>query len=107
MKHGPIALVDENLPVVIVATKDSYHQKIISNIQEIKARKGKVIAVITARDQVIIDMADDIIEVPEADELIAPILSTIPLQLFAYYIGVAKGLDVDKPRNLAKSVTVE
>jgi glucosamine--fructose-6-phosphate aminotransferase (isomerizing) len=107
MKHGPIALVDENLPVVFVATKDSYHEKIISNIQEIKARKGKVIAIITEGDDVITKMADDVIEVPQADELLAPMLSVIPLQLLAYYIGVVKGLDVDKPRNLAKSVTVE
>lgn len=107
MKHGPIALVDENLPVVFVATRDSYHQKIVSNIQEIKARKGKVIAIITEGDEVIKDLADDVIEVPDADEIVAPLLSTIPLQLLAYYIGIAKGLDVDKPRNLAKSVTVE
>jgi glucosamine--fructose-6-phosphate aminotransferase (isomerizing) len=107
MKHGPIALVDEQLPVVFVATRDSYHEKIISNIQEIKARKGKVIAVITEGDDVITKMADDVIVVPAADELVAPMLSVIPLQLLAYYIGVAKGLDVDKPRNLAKSVTVE
>ena len=107
MKHGPIALVDENLPVIFVATKDSYHQKIVSNIQEIKARKGKVIAVITQGDEEIKKMADDVIEVPEADEIVAPILSTIPLQLLSYHIGVAKGYDVDKPRNLAKSVTVE
>ena len=107
MKHGPIALVDENLPVVFVATKDSYHEKIISNIQEIKARKGKVIAIITEGDDIIAKMADDVIVVPPADELVAPMLSVIPLQLLAYYIGIAKGLDVDKPRNLAKSVTVE
>jgi glucosamine--fructose-6-phosphate aminotransferase (isomerizing) len=107
MKHGPIALVDEALPVVFVATRDSYHEKIISNIQEIKARKGKVLAVISQGDDVIEKMADDCMRIPEADELIAPILSVIPLQLFAYYIGVAKGCDVDKPRNLAKSVTVE
>jgi glutamine---fructose-6-phosphate transaminase (isomerizing) len=107
MKHGPIALVDENLPVVFIATRDSYHEKIISNIQEIKARKGKVIAVITEGDDVITKMADDVIVVPAADELLAPMLSVIPMQLLAYYIGVAKGLDVDKPRNLAKSVTVE
>lgn len=107
MKHGPIALVQETLPVVFVATKDSYHEKIVSNIQEIKARKGKVIAVITESDEVIPKMADDIIKVPEADEIVAPVLSTIPMQLLAYYIGVAKGYDVDKPRNLAKSVTVE
>lgn len=107
MKHGPIALVDDSLPVVFVATKDSYHEKIVSNIQEIKARKGKVIAVITEGDETITELADDVIAVPEADEIVAPMLSTIPLQLLAYYIGVAKGLDVDKPRNLAKSVTVE
>jgi len=107
MKHGPIALVQETLPVVFVATKDSYHEKIVSNIQEIKARKGKVIAVITESDEIITKMADDVIKVPEADEIVAPVLSTIPMQLLAYYIGVAKGYDVDKPRNLAKSVTVE
>ncbi|MFI5155415.1 MAG: glutamine--fructose-6-phosphate transaminase (isomerizing) [Chitinophagales bacterium] len=107
MKHGPIALVEETLPVVFVATRDSYHEKIISNIQEIKARRGKVIAVISAGDEVISQMADDTMIVPEADELVAPMLSVIPLQLFAYHLGIAKGCDVDKPRNLAKSVTVE
>ncbi|WP_127130228.1 glutamine--fructose-6-phosphate transaminase (isomerizing) [Pseudoflavitalea rhizosphaerae] len=107
MKHGPIALVDETLPVVFVATKDSYHEKIVSNIQEIKARKGKVIAIVTEGDETITAMADDVIAVPEADEIVAPILSVVPLQLLAYYIGIAKDLDVDKPRNLAKSVTVE
>jgi glucosamine--fructose-6-phosphate aminotransferase (isomerizing) len=107
MKHGPIALVDENLPVVFVATKDSYYQKIVSNVQEIKARKGKVIAVATEADNVIPGMADDVMFVPDADEAIAPLLSVIPLQLLSYYTGLAKGLDVDKPRNLAKSVTVE
>jgi glucosamine--fructose-6-phosphate aminotransferase (isomerizing) len=107
MKHGPIALVDEQLPVVFVATRDSYHEKIVSNIQEIKARKGRVIAVISDGDSIIENMAEDLMRIPEADEIIAPILSVIPLQLLAYYIGVAKGYDVDKPRNLAKSVTVE
>jgi glucosamine--fructose-6-phosphate aminotransferase (isomerizing) len=107
MKHGPIALVDENLPVVFVATKDAYHAKIVSNIQEIKARKGKVIAIISEGDEVIPGMADDVFVVPPADEIIAPMISVIPLQLLSYYIGVAKGCDVDKPRNLAKSVTVE
>lgn len=107
MKHGPIALVDENLPVVFVATKDSYHEKIMSNMQEIKARKGKVIAVITEGDTITPTIADDIIVVPAADEIVAPMLSVIPLQLLAYYIGIAKDFDVDKPRNLAKSVTVE
>lgn len=107
MKHGPIALVDENLPVVFVATKDSYHEKVISNMQEIKARKGKVIAIINDGDEQSLAMADDVIVVPEADEIVAPMISAIPMQLLAYYIGVAKGFDVDKPRNLAKSVTVE
>jgi glucosamine--fructose-6-phosphate aminotransferase (isomerizing) len=107
MKHGPIALVDETLPVVFVATKDTYHEKIVSNIQEIKARKGKVIAIVTEGDDVISQLADDTIFLPPTDELIAPIVNAIPLQLLAYYIGVHKGLDVDKPRNLAKSVTVE
>jgi glucosamine--fructose-6-phosphate aminotransferase (isomerizing) len=107
MKHGPIALVDDQLPVVFIATKDAYHDKIISNMQEIKARKGRVIAVITDGDTVITGMADDVMVVPAADEIVAPLLSVIPMQLLAYYIGVHKGLDVDKPRNLAKSVTVE
>lgn len=107
MKHGPIALVDEHLPVVFVATKDSYHEKIVSNIQEIKARKGMVIAIITEGDDVIPGLADDVYYVPPADEIIAPMLSCIPLQLLSYYVGIAKGVDVDKPRNLAKSVTVE
>ncbi len=107
MKHGPIALVDDTLPVVFIATKDIYHEKIISNMQEIKARKGKVIAVITKGDEATKSIADDVITIPEADEIVAPILSVIPMQLLAYYIGVSKGFDVDKPRNLAKSVTVE
>ncbi|HJV20370.1 MAG TPA: glutamine--fructose-6-phosphate transaminase (isomerizing) [Sediminibacterium sp.] len=107
MKHGPIALVDEHLPVVFVATKDSYYEKIVSNVQEIKARKGKVIAVATVGDDIIPGMADDVMLVPDADEIIAPLLSVIPLQLLSYYTGLAKGFDVDKPRNLAKSVTVE
>jgi len=107
MKHGPIALVDEKLPVVFVATKDSYYEKIVSNVQEIKARKGKVIAVATTGDEIIPGMADDVMLVPDADEVIAPLLSVVPLQLLSYYTGLAKGLDVDKPRNLAKSVTVE
>ena len=107
MKHGPIALVDEHLPVVFIATRDAYHEKIISNIQEIKARKGQVIAVVSEGDTVIPQMADDVIFVPSADEVVAPLLSVIPMQLLAYHIGVELGLDVDKPRNLAKSVTVE
>lgn len=107
MKHGPIALVDENLPVIFIATKDSYHEKIVSNIQEIKARKGKVIAIATEGDEIIPTLADDVFFVPPADEVIAPMISCIPLQLLSYYVGIAKEVDVDKPRNLAKSVTVE
>ena len=107
MKHGPIALVDESLPVVFIATKDSYHEKIVSNMQEIKARKGKIISIITEGDQVSPGLSNDSFSIPPTDELIAPILSVIPLQLLSYYTGIAKGIDVDKPRNLAKSVTVE
>jgi len=107
MKHGPIALVDENLPVLFIATQDAYYEKIVSNIQEIKARKGKVIAVVTEGDTLISSMADHVLEVPAVDELLAPLLSVLPTQLLSYYIGVLRGLDVDKPRNLAKSVTVE
>ena len=107
MKHGPIALVDENLPVLFVATRDLYYDKVVSNVQEIKARKGKVIAIITKGDTILPEMANDVITIPEAHEAIAPILSVIPLQLLSYYTGLAKGYDVDKPRNLAKSVTVE
>ena len=107
MKHGPIALVDENLPVLFIATKDAYYEKIVSNIQEIKARKGMVIAVISESDTLIRGMADHVMVVPEVDELLAPLISVIPTQILSYYIGVLRGLDVDKPRNLAKSVTVE
>lgn len=107
MKHGPIALVEETLPVVFVATKDSYHEKIVSNMQEIKARKGKLVAVISEGDELTKEIADDYIVVPLADEIISPMLSTVPLQLLSYYIGVNRGLNVDMPRNLAKSVTVE
>jgi glucosamine--fructose-6-phosphate aminotransferase (isomerizing) len=107
MKHGPIALVTDQLPVIFVATKDAYHQKIVSNIQEIKARKGMVIAIATEGDELIPALADDVFFVPAADEIIAPMLSCIPLQLLSYYMGIARGVDVDKPRNLAKSVTVE
>ena len=107
MKHGPIALVDDKLPVVFIATKDSYHEKIVSNMQEIKARKGKIISIITEGDEVSTELSNHVFAIPPADELIAPLISVIPLQLLAYYTGIAKGIDVDKPRNLAKSVTVE
>ena len=107
MKHGPIALVDDQLPVVFIATKDAYHEKVVSNMQEIKARKGRVISVITEGDDYSASLSESTMSVPAADEIVAPMLSVIPLQLLAYYIGVMKGYDVDKPRNLAKSVTVE
>jgi glucosamine--fructose-6-phosphate aminotransferase (isomerizing) len=100
-------LVDESLPVVFVATRDRYHEKVISNMQEIKARKGRVIAVITEGDEHSSSLSESVMPVPAADEIVAPMLSVVPLQLLAYYIGVMKGCDVDKPRNLAKSVTVE
>jgi len=107
MKHGPIALVDENLPVVFVATRDRFYEKIVSNVQEIKARKGKIICIVTEGDTHIPAMADDVIFVPDTPEALGPMLSVVPLQLLSYYTGLAKGIDVDKPRNLAKSVTVE
>ncbi len=107
MKHGPIALIDEKMPVVIVATKDRSYEKIVSNIQEVKARKGIVIAIVSEGDTVIREMADHVIEIPQVEEPISPILSVVPLQLLSYYIAVARGCNVDQPRNLAKSVTVE
>ena len=107
MKHGPIALVDEHLPVVFIATKDPFYEKVVSNMQEIKARKGRLIAVVSEGDNVAETLAEDLLVVPQSDELISPLLAVIPLQLLSYYIGVELQLDVDKPRNLAKSVTVE
>jgi glucosamine--fructose-6-phosphate aminotransferase (isomerizing) len=107
MKHGPIALIDEEMPVVVIATKGASYEKVISNIQEVKARKGKVIAVVTEGDDAAKGMADYVIEVPETDEKLAPLISVVPLQLLAYHIAVLRGCNVDQPRNLAKSVTVE
>lgn len=107
MKHGPIALVDDNLPVIVVAHQDSYYEKIVSNILEVKARNGNVVAIVCEGEHGLADMVDDIIEVPNAHPAIAPLLSVIPLQLLAYHIAVMRGCDVDQPRNLAKSVTVE
>jgi glucosamine--fructose-6-phosphate aminotransferase (isomerizing) len=107
MKHGPIALIDEEMPVVFIATKNSSYEKVISNIQEVKARKGRVIAIVTEGDTVVKNMADFIIEIPDADEIFLPLLATIPLQLLSYHIAVLRGCNVDQPRNLAKSVTVE
>lgn len=107
MKHGPIALIDAEMPVVVIATHNGMYEKILSNIQEIKARKGKVIALVTEGDTVISKLADDVIELPKTLECLEPLITTIPLQMLAYHIAVWKGKDVDQPRNLAKSVTVE
>lgn len=107
MKHGPIALIDEDMPVVFIATKDNSYEKIVSNIQEVKARKGRVIAIVTEGDTLIPKMVDFIIEVPRTNDLLLPLLTSIPLQLISYYIAVLRGRNVDQPRNLAKSVTVE
>ncbi len=107
MKHGPIALIDKNMPVVVIATKDKSYEKIVNNIQEIKARNGIVIAVVTKGDTTIASMADYLIEVPETHDSLAPLLTVVPLQLLAYHIAVLRGCNVDQPRNLAKSVTVE
>ena len=107
MKHGPIALIDAEMPVVVIATQNGLYEKVLSNIQEIKARKGRVIAIVTKGDTVIGKIADICIELPETMECLGPLITTVPLQLLAYHIAVCKGMDVDRPRNLAKSVTVE
>lgn len=107
MKHGPIALIDEEMPVVVIATNNEHYDKLVSNIQEVKARKGKVIAVVTEGNKGLNDLADHVIEVPECDNVLSPIINTIPLQLLSYHIAVMRGCNVDQPRNLAKSVTVE
>jgi len=107
MKHGPIALIDENMPVVIIATKTGHYEKVVSNAQEIKARKGQIIAVVNKGDSEVRRIADHVIEIPNSSEEFSPILAAIPLQLLSYYIAVKLGRNVDQPRNLAKSVTVE
>ncbi|MGE0020664.1 MAG: glutamine--fructose-6-phosphate transaminase (isomerizing) [Draconibacterium sp.] len=107
MKHGPIALVDDNLPVIVVAPQDDYYEKIVSNIQEVKARRGNVIAIVTEGDKVLKEMVTDYIEIPASHPAVAPLLTVIPLQMLAYHIALLKGCNVDQPRNLAKSVTVE
>ena len=107
MKHGPIALIDENMPVVVIATKSEHYEKVVSNIQEVKARKGKVIAIVTEDDRNLDSMVDHVIEVPETMEGFSPLINTVPLQLLSYHIAVMRGCNVDQPRNLAKSVTVE
>jgi glucosamine--fructose-6-phosphate aminotransferase (isomerizing) len=107
MKHGPIALIDEEMPVIVVATKRNYYEKVLSNIQEVKARKGKIVAVVTEGDEKVAEIADHYIEIPDTEDSLTPILATIPLQLLSYYIAVMRDCNVDQPRNLAKSVTVE
>ncbi len=107
MKHGPIALIDEEMPVFVIATKGTSYEKVVSNIQEVKARKGKIIAIVTEGDEDVKAMADHVIEIPDTDEHLVPLLATVPLQLLSYHIAVMRGCNVDQPRNLAKSVTVE
>lgn len=107
MKHGPIALIDSDMPVVVVAPHDEMYKKVLSNIQEIKARRGKIIALVSKGDDTISKIADEVIEMPETLECLEPLIASIPLQLLAYHVAVCKGKDVDQPRNLAKSVTVE
>ena len=107
MKHGPIALVDENLPVVAIAPKDDLYEKMLGNIEEVKARDGKVIAITSAGDEAAAGRANDTINIPQVSYLLSPILVVAPLQLLAYHIAVRRGCDIDQPRNLAKTVTVE
>ena len=107
MKHGPIALIDDEMPVVVIATKHGSYEKVVSNIQEVRARKGKIIAIVTEGDTQVKELADYVMEIPETDEILVPLVSVVPLQLLAYHIAVLRGCNVDQPRNLAKSVTVE
>ncbi|MCL4169659.1 UNVERIFIED_CONTAM: hypothetical protein GTU68_037407 [Idotea baltica] len=107
MKHGPIALIDENMPIVVIATNKGHYEKVVSNIQEIKSRKGKIIAVVTEGDVTVKEIADYVIEIPDTEESLTPLLTTIPLQLLSYHIAVMRDCNVDQPRNLAKAVTVE
>jgi len=107
MKHGPIALIDEEMPVFVIATQGQSYEKVLSNIQEVKARKGKIIAIVTAGDTQVPKLADYVIEIPKSDDVLAPLLTVIPLQLLSYHAAVMRGCNVDQPRNLAKSVTVE
>ena len=107
MKHGPIALIDENMPVVVIATEGANYEKVVSNIQEVKARKGRIIAIVSEGDVKIKAMAEYVIEIPHTEDCMVPLLATIPLQLLSYHIAIMRGCNVDQPRNLAKSVTVE
>jgi len=107
MKHGPIALIDKEMPVVVIATEQETYDKVVSNVQEVKTRNGKIISIVSEGDEIVKSMSDYCIEIPKTDELLSPLVASIPLQLLAYHIAVARGCDVDKPRNLAKSVSVE
>ena len=107
MKHGPIALIDENMPIFVIATSKGHYEKVVSNIQEIKSRSGKIIAIVTEGDTQVKEIADHVIEIPETVEALTPLLTTIPFQLLSYHIAVMLNKNVDQPRNLAKSVTVE
>ena len=107
MKHGPIALIDEDMPVVVIAPLSMHYEKVVSNVQEVKARNGKVIAIVNPADKEIRKIADHVIEVEETTDILTPLITSIPLQLLAYHIAVMRGCNVDQPRNLAKSVTVE
>ena len=107
MKHGPIALIDEDMPVIFIATQDDVYEKVVSNIQEVKARGGQILAIVTEGDTQVKSLADHTVEVPRAHEALAPLLTAIPMQLLSYHIALLRGCNVDQPRNLAKSVTVE
>jgi len=107
MKHGPIALIDENMPVVFICTRDNAYDKVMSNMSEVRARRGRIVAIATEGDTEVVTRADHVIYVPQTIPMLQPILSVVPLQLLAYYVAVLRGCDVDQPRNLAKSVTVE
>ena len=107
MKHGPIALIDEEMPVVVVATEQESYEKVVSNIQEVKSRRGKIISIVSEGDEVVKSMSDFYIEIPKTEELLSPLVASVPLQLLAYHVALLRGCDVDKPRNLAKSVSVE
>ena len=107
MKHGPIALIDEEMPVVVLATEQETYEKVVSNIQEVIARKGKIFSIVTEGDSSVKNMSDYSIEIPKTEELLTPLVASIPLQLLAYHVALLRGCDVDKPRNLAKSVSVE
>ena len=107
MKHGPIALVDEEMPVIVIATEQETYEKVVSNIQEVIARKGKIISIVSEGDTQVKKMSDYCIEIPRTEELLTPLVASVPLQLLAYHVALLRGCDVDKPRNLAKSVSVE